>query len=124
MANKKKKKKTNKPAAVQNKQVTVATETEVTENLAEDNVKAEVAAKPAEKKAPAKKAVHKNKKPNIFIRFGKKTREVFSELKKVTWPSFQTVLKQTGVVISVVCFFLVLIFGIDSGLLFLYGLIT
>ena len=26
------------------------------------------------------------KKPNIFVRMGRKIKEVFSELKKVTWP--------------------------------------
>lgn len=65
----------------------------------------------------------KVKKPNIFIRMGKKIKEVFSELKKVTWPTFPTVLKQTGVVIAVVSIFLVIIFAFDSALSLLYGLL-
>ena len=31
------------------------------------------------------------KKPNIFVRMGRKIKEVFSELKKVTWPSLALV---------------------------------
>ena len=40
----------------------------------------------AAKQQPAKKT-NKNKKPNIFVRMGRKIKEIFSELKKVTWPS-------------------------------------
>lgn len=39
-----------------------------------------------------------------------------SELKKVTWPKFSKVLKQTGVVLAVVLFFLVIVTAIDFGL--------
>lgn len=75
----------------------------------------------AEKKT--KKPVKKDKKPSIFLRIGKKLKEVFSELKKVTWPTFPTVLKQTGVVIAVVSFFLVLIFAFDSLLSIFYQML-
>jgi len=44
----------------------------------------------------------KSDKPNIFVRFGRKVKEIFSELKKVTWPSFGNVVKSTGIVITVV----------------------
>ena len=37
------------------------------------------------------------KKPNIFVRMGRKIKEVFSELKKVTWPSFGKVVKATTI---------------------------
>ena len=43
----------------------------------------------------------KNKKPNWFRRVGAKIKEVFSELKRVTWPTFPTVLKTTGVVLVI-----------------------
>lgn len=56
------------------------------------------------------------KKPNIFKRMWIKCKEVFSELKKVTWPSFGKVVKQTGVVIAVVAVFLVAITLMDWGL--------
>ena len=64
------------------------------------------------------------KKPNIFIRMGRKCKEVFSELKKVTWPSFGKVVKSTGVVIAVVVSFLVVFTAINFGLNELLGLIT
>lgn len=66
----------------------------------------------------------KNKKPNWFRRVGAKFRETFSELKRVTWPSFTTVLKTTGVVLVVVFAFLAVVTGIDSLLGWLLGLIS
>ena len=56
------------------------------------------------------------KKPNIFVRMGRKCKEVFSELKKVTWPSFGKVIKSTGVVIAVVLSFLVVFTAVNFGL--------
>ena len=64
------------------------------------------------------------KKPNIFVRMGRKCKEVFSELKKVTWPSFGKVIKSTGVVIAVVLSFLVVFTAVNFGLNELLGLIT
>ena len=61
-----------------------------------------------DKNAKAKK----EKKPKEK-KLGKKTREISSELKKVTWPSFKDVLKKTGVVLAVVVIFAVVVFGID-----------
>ena len=62
----------------------------------------------------------KNKKPSWFRRVGAKCKETFSELKKVTWPTFFTVLKTTGVVLVVVFAFLAVVTGVDAllGLLF------
>ena len=51
----------------------------------------------------------KNKKPNWFRRAGAKIKETFSELKRVTWPKFPTVLKTTGVVLVIVAAFLVVV---------------
>ena len=64
------------------------------------------------------------KKPNIFVRMGRKCKEVFSELKKVTWPSFGKVIKSTGVVIAVVLSFLVAFTAVNFGLNELLGLIA
>ena len=72
----------------------------------------------------AKATKTKNKKPNWFRRVGAKFRETFSELKRVTWPSFTTVLKTTGVVLVVVFAFLAVVTGIDSLLGFLLGSIS
>lgn len=62
------------------------------------------------------KKVQKAKKPNIFKRMGAKFKDVFSELKKVSWPSFSKVVKQTGIVLAVVAIFLVVITAFDFGL--------
>lgn len=65
--------------------------------------------------APAKK-----KKGGL----GKKLREVFSELKKVTWPTMKETMKQLGIVIAVVLFFLIIITAADFGLGKLLSLIV
>ena len=71
-----------------------------------------------DKNAKAKK----EKKPKEK-KLGKKTREISSELKKVTWPSFKDVLKKTGVVLAVVVIFAVVVFGIDLLLSILLDLV-
>ena len=43
-----------------------------------------------------------NKKPNVFRRFGNFLGKSASELKKVTWPSFATVVKNTGIVTLII----------------------
>ena len=60
------------------------------------------------KQQPAKK--------NIFKRMWGKIKEVFSELKKVTWPSFKTVMKQLGCVLVTVLLILGVILLMDLGL--------
>jgi len=71
-----------------------------------------------------KKKVKGEKKPNIFKRMGAKLKDVFSELKKVTWLSFPEVVKKTGVVIVVVLAFLIVITAFDFGLYELLKLIV
>ncbi|MBE7101043.1 MAG: preprotein translocase subunit SecE [Clostridiales bacterium] len=66
----------------------------------------------------------KNKKPNWFKRVGAKFKETFSELKKVTWPKFTTVLKTTGVVLVIVTAFLGIVTGVDALLGWLLGVIS
>lgn len=78
---------------------------------------------PAKKQDDAKKSKPKNKKAGFFSRIGTKIKDVFSELKKVSWPSFGKVVKQTGIVIAVVLVFLVLITAFDTGLSALWNLI-
>ena len=67
---------------------------------------------------------NKNKKPNWFKRVGVKIKETFSELKRVTWPKFGTAVKTTGVVLVIVLAFLVIVTGVDFGLLKLLELLT
>jgi preprotein translocase subunit SecE len=72
--------------------------------------------------------VNRSNKPNIFKRMGKwfskHFKEMGSELKKVTWPSFMTVLKGTGTVLLVVFSFLIVISLFDLGLSSLLGLLV
>ena len=65
--------------------------------------------------AKAVKQQKKQKKDNTTAAAPKRSRikETFGELKKVTWPSFGKTMKQTGMVLSVVLIFGVLILGID-----------
>ena len=60
----------------------------------------------------------------MLFRSGLKIKDVFSELKRVNWPSFGKVVKQTGIVIVVVVIFLVVITAFDYGLLNLLKLIS
>ena len=54
------------------------------------------------------------KKPNIFVRMGRKIKEVFSELKKVNWPTAKKVFAQLGTVLVVVLIFVLIVMGFDS----------
>ena len=80
------------------------------------------------------KKVDKSKKENVKNNKNKKNNKAkdkgpgkmaktMSELKKVTWPSFKDVVKQTSVVLVVVLVFLVVIFGLDKLCSWLIGLI-
>ena len=70
----------------------------------------------------------KNNKENGFVRFfkriGKGCKEVVSELKKVTWPTFAKTMAQTGIVLIVVVFFLVVVAAFDFGLTALFELLV
>lgn len=83
--------------------------------LAKQAHKAEVA-KVKDKK---KEKTEKKKKGNIFTGI----KNMGGELKKVRWPGFGQVMKQTGVVLSVVVLFGLIVFGIDRGLGALYDLL-
>ena len=66
----------------------------------------------------------KNKKPNWFRRVGAKIKETFSELKRVSWPKFSTVVKTTGVVLVIVAAFLAVVTLVDWGLFSLLEILT
>ena len=66
----------------------------------------------------------KAKKPNIFKRLGAFFVKSWSELKKVSWPSAKTVMKNTGIVLLVVLFFGVIIFGFDTLFAWLVSLMS
>lgn len=62
-------------------------------------------------------------KPGFGERVGRTFKEMGSELKKVTWPSGKKTLAQTGIVISVVLIFLLILGAFDSLLTFLLDLL-
>ena len=66
----------------------------------------------------------KTKKPNVFTKLGAFFVKSWSELKKVSWPNFKTVLKNTGIVLLVVLFFAVIIYGADALFAWLVSLLS
>lgn len=67
------------------------------------------------------KAKKKEKKQS---KIAKTTKETVSELKKVTWPTFGEVVKKTGVVIAFVVIFGLFIYGVNTLLAWLTGLLV
>lgn len=87
-------------------------------NAAEKVQKEKQAQNPEAAKKPQKGKVqaNANQKPKLGKRIAKAFKEMISELKKVTWPKWKTVLTSTTVVIIVVLFFLVILTAMDFGL--------
>ncbi len=101
--------------------VSEVTET-ATENVGKAEVKqAKTKAEPVKAEKAKKQKKSKDKKPS---KIAKRLKETSSELKKVTWPKFTTVLKQTGVVLAVTAAFLLVVFGIDRLCSWLVGFIV
>ena len=67
-----------------------------------------------------KKNNKNDKKPNKIV---KSLKDTGNELKKVTWPKFKDVVKQTGIVLVVVIVFAIVLFGIDQLCALLTGLL-
>ena len=84
-----------------------------------DSKKAKKAEKADKKVSKQGKKKSKNDKPKR--NFGK---EVVSELKKVNWPTFAKVCKQTGAVLVVVGVFMLATLGIDTLVSWILKLIT
>lgn len=91
---------------------------------AKDAKKSNEKAKSAALDAKNAKAGKKKEKKPKEKKLRKKARETISELKKVTWPTFGEVCKKTGIVLSVVVLFGLLLFGLDTLLGYLFGLLT
>ncbi|MDD3214526.1 MAG: preprotein translocase subunit SecE [Eubacteriales bacterium] len=84
--------------------------------------------------ADEKKAVAKGKKPNFFVRFGHGFVNFFSkiassfknmwhELKKVTWPTRDKLINYTIIVVLMMIFLMVIIGLLDMGASSLVSLI-
>ncbi len=61
------------------------------------------------------------KKPNGIVKYFK---DLKSEIKKVTWPSFEKVRNNTFVVLVGMCASAIVVFGIDSALMALMSLMN
>lgn len=64
-----------------------------------------------------------DKKPNIFKRIGSYFRDVVSEIKKIVWPAPKATFKNTGIVLMAMIVVGLVIFGVDSGLHYLFKMI-
>lgn len=71
--------------------------------------------------AKNKKKKDKVKQPNKIV---KSMKDTANELKKVTWPKFKDVVKQTGIVLVFVLVFAVVLLGFDQLCILLTGLLT
>lgn len=94
---------------IENEKEQLTPEEEIVVQESEDNLK-------------TVKPVNKNKKEKV--KKSGKVKATVSELKKVTWPTFGKVVKQTVVVLSVTFIFLLVVIGIDQLLYLLYNLLT
>ncbi len=107
-------------------------ESEKTENVIAENQNLGNTTLPAkddknakvEKTNLAKQDKKKKEKKPKEKKISKKAREMSSELKKVTWPGFAEVCKKTGIVLTVVLVFALLLFGLDTLFGYLFGLLT
>ncbi len=67
-----------------------------------------------------------DKKPNFFVRAGKRIAQFFREgkieIKKIVWPKPKAVFKNMGVVLATIVIIGAFVFGLDTGLMNLLGL--
>ena len=91
-------------------EINTSTEEKVVETKAKNKV-VEVKAKDTKKKK-------NTKKPN---KLAKSLKETGNELKKITWPTFKEVVKQTGIVLAVVLIFTIVLFGLERLCSWLVG---
>ena len=84
------------------------------QNTTEEKVEVKATNKVVEVKAKDvakdKKKKEKAKKPS---KIAKSLKDTGNELKKVTWPTFKQVVKQTGIVLVFVLVFAVVLFGFE-----------
>ena len=66
-----------------------------------------------DKKVDKRSTKTKEKKPNIFVRFGRYCKDVVAELKRVTWPSKKELISATLAVLAFVAIAAVIIGGLD-----------
>ena len=111
--------KVDEKVVVDTQSTTAAPEAKAESKEAKQNV--EVKPSKVERNDKPKKKKSKDRNQS---KIAKRLKETSSELKKVTWPKFTTVLKQTGVVLAVAAAFLLVVFGIDRLCSWLVGFIV
>ena len=124
--NKKKKNNSQKIKSAELQNQTATEEVEAVEAI-QAEVKAEQPApktEKADKKQKDNKKADKKAKPTAKERGQGKIKETVAELKKVTWPTFPKVVKNTLLVLGIVLLSTIVLFGIDFGLSQLYKLLT
>lgn len=84
----------------------------------------EIVVEEAESNLQTVQPINNKKGKKEKVKKAGKARATVSELKKVTWPTFNKVVKQTIVVLSVTFVFLLVVIGIDQLLYLLYNLLT
>ena len=72
----------------------------------------------------SKKSSNKNKKNMKKTNNKGRIKEMGSELKKVSYPTLSKTAKQTGIVITLILFFALVLFGVDFGLSKLYEILV
>ncbi|MBO7171150.1 MAG: preprotein translocase subunit SecE [Clostridia bacterium] len=94
-------------------------EMEKNETTVDAEVATPVTEEPAVPAAKEKKVKAKAKKPNIFVRIGRRIAKFFrdynSERKKISWKPWPEVCKSAGIVIVTVAIFSVVIWGMDQA---------
>lgn len=110
----------------QTEQVATGEEVVIENNIEENTNKAVEAkqTKQEKQKDKDKKKKKANNQNGEKKTFGQKIRALFSELKKVTWPTFGQAVKQTGVVLLIVIIFSLVLLGINLLFDWLFGLIV
>jgi len=91
----------------------------IVEQQADNSVKSEKVIKESKKDKDNKKAKKNSNKKGVQQR----SKELYSELKKVSWPSFGKVAKTTGVVLLVTVVCTLILFGADRLFYWLFGLL-
>lgn len=124
----KSKKKSKSAKNNQPKNQVVEQNAEVVEENANAEVNTQVEAAPAKqenvKKADKKQKDNKKKAKKPVENKSNKVKETVAELKKVSWPTFGKVVKNTLLVLFIVVLSTLLLFGIDFGLSWIYKLLT
>ncbi|MDE6189699.1 MAG: preprotein translocase subunit SecE [Clostridia bacterium] len=106
--------------AKKNKKTTVSEPLVSNAPLMDAQLSADTNAKTSSKKSNTKKSEQKMK---MGARIRKAFKEMFSELKKVSWPTAKKTLSMFGIVLVVVFFFLVVISAFDYGIINLVELL-